>query len=123
MKPILIAAAFAAWMLTAVAFTAGTGAVLAQSTPTAPAPPVPQPVLPPAPEPDPAFKAAACKGKPDGIYCGVGSNHQQKYQCTNNNLAAQWPCPGGCEQATLECKQSTGVRVIDKAPTGSGARQ
>lgn len=61
------------------------------------------------------FQDAACREKPNGGYCGTGTNHQQFYRCHAGEIVEQRACPGGCEPGTLECRQQTGVKAIDRA--------
>lgn len=74
----------------------------------------PQPYQRSAQAPTVIFKSAACQGMADGGYCGLADNHQQYFECHAGAIVAQRPCPGGCDQRTLECRQSTGVKPIDR---------
>jgi len=86
-----------------LAFGAGIGSALAQTVPP------PSRVIVEQAE----FRDAACMNKPDGQYCGLGSNSQLLYQCTDRQIVHQTPCPGGCDAATLSCKTDFGVKGID----------
>ncbi len=59
------------------------------------------------------FKQQACMNKANGNYCGLGSNRQLVYQCTNGQIVHQSPCAGGCDPNTLACKTEFGVKGID----------
>lgn len=61
------------------------------------------------------FKDAACRGKPDGLYCGAGDNRQLRFECTDGQVSLEQPCLGGCDARTLHCRQETGVRAIDRS--------
>lgn len=89
------------------------------------APPIPPPPAPAAPPPSgvvieryqieetTAFKQSACRGRANGYYCGTGTNRQLLYQCVDGQIANELACPGGCDSATLSCKQEFGVKGID----------
>ncbi|MCK6451510.1 MAG: FAD-binding oxidoreductase [Alphaproteobacteria bacterium] len=90
------------------------------------APPIPAPPAPAAPPPPSgmvieryqveetaAFRQSVCRGRPDGYYCGAGTNRQLLYQCVAGQIANELSCPGGCDSATLSCKQEFGVKGID----------
>ena len=59
------------------------------------------------------FKQQACVNKANGSYCGLGSNRQLIYQCTDGQIVHQSPCAGGCDPNTLTCKTEFGVKGID----------
>ena len=59
------------------------------------------------------FKQQACMNKANGNYCGLGSNRQLVYQCTDGQIVHQSPCAGGCDPNTLDCKTEFGVKGID----------
>lgn len=59
------------------------------------------------------FKNAACMNKANGNSCGLGSNSQLIYQCTDGQIVHQSPCAGGCDPNTLACKTEFGVKGID----------
>lgn len=52
-----------------------------------------------------SFKDAACRSKADGAYCGTGMNHRVLYRCRAGEIVERQSCAGGCETATLQCKQ------------------
>ncbi|MBL8704133.1 MAG: hypothetical protein JNM30_04780 [Rhodospirillales bacterium] len=60
------------------------------------------------------FKQQACMNKANGSYCGLGSNRQLLYQCTDGQIVHQTPCAGGCDPNTLACKTEFGVKGIDQ---------
>lgn len=65
---------------------------------------VPSPPLPP----DTwmmSFRDTPCRTKADGGYCGSGTNYRVFYRCEAGAVVEKQSCAGGCETATLQCKQ------------------
>lgn len=94
------------------------GPLDAQTYQTAPIPP---PSAPPSSgvvierqvEETTAFRNAACRDRPNGYYCGTGTNRQLMYQCVNGQISNELSCPGGCNPTTMSCAQEFGVKGID----------
>jgi len=99
----------ASFLFMVLAWTLATGLAAAQqSVPPAPKAPDSSVVIG-----ETEFKQKACMNKPDGAYCGVGTNRQLAYQCMAGQVVHQTPCPGGCDPKTLACKTEFGVKGID----------
>jgi len=102
--------------LLAFLMIAAIGEAVAQSIPAPPvpsAPPPPGTIIERRTDETTLFTQTVCRGRPNGYYCGTGTNRQLMYQCVDGQIANELACPGGCNPATLSCAQEFGVKGID----------